>query len=442
MYIILTCNNSIFNGQHFIQTNGTATGSKNSCSYADLALEPIDNEIYKTQYSIFKELSTYYRFRDDCFLIWNGDIDLINNFVYFVNILDPSLKFTVEIGGKSLKFMDLLITIENGELKTTVYSKPTDGHLYLHHNSCHPKSTKLAIQKGVALRLRRICSSDEEFLNKAKEYKAYLVSRGHNPKDVITNFEKARNISRNEAGNTCKKNNKNYSKKHRFLTEHNPGYPNVANIIKSHEHLIRNNETLNRIFPTGSFQVVKRRGKNLKECILIADPYATRTINTLYSYKKCRVCDSCKNFVVGASQIKSFATGRVFHLRKNMNCNTPHVVYVAECIKCLIQGVGSTQYWKPRLSNYKCHITKGIKTCRIVRHFIEGCPGNENPCENLRFHIIDCVDNNNGYTSDQIDELLLEKEKMWIKNLVTAHKGMNSSHDLNRRNRCEREKLD
>ena len=68
--------------------------------------------------------------------------------------MDPSLRFTVEIGGKSLKFMDLLIFLKNGVLYTTVYSKPTDGHLYLHNDSCHPLSTKLAVETGVALRLR------------------------------------------------------------------------------------------------------------------------------------------------------------------------------------------------------------------------------------------------------------------------------------------------
>ena len=121
--------------QHLVQTNGTATGSKNSCSYSDLALEPIDNEIYRASITIFRELITYFRYRDDCFLLWNGSLQLLKQFVYFVNILDPSLRFTVEIGGKSLKFMDLFITIRNGFLHTTVYSKPTDGHLYLHYDS-------------------------------------------------------------------------------------------------------------------------------------------------------------------------------------------------------------------------------------------------------------------------------------------------------------------
>ena len=32
--------------------------------------------------------------------------------------------------------------------------------------------------------------------------------------------------------------------------------------------------------------------------------------------------------------------------------------------------------------------------------------------------------------------------ELWIRNLVTCHKGMNSTHDLNRTKRTERENLD
>ena len=160
-----------------------------------------------------------------------------------------------------------------------------------------------------------------------------------------------------------------------------------------------------------------------------------------YEYSKCRGCDSCKNFVSGSPSVRSTATGKVFKVRKSMNCNTPNVIYVAECKKCKKQGVGSTINWKPRLRNYKSHIIKRHLTCRIVKHFIEDCPNEENPITNLRFHIIDTVDNTSGYSLEKVDELLLEKEKRWIRNLVTVHKGMNSTHDLNRTKRTEREKL-
>ena len=82
---------------------------------------------------------------------------------------------------------------------TTVYSKPTDSHLYLHSISCHKPSFINGIPKGVALRLRKICSTTQEYQNKAEEYSSYLVSRGHNPKTAKSTFDKIGKISRSIA---------------------------------------------------------------------------------------------------------------------------------------------------------------------------------------------------------------------------------------------------
>ena len=40
---------------------------------------------------------------------------------------------------------------------------------------------------------------------------------------------------------------------------------------------------------------------------------------------------------------------------------------------------------------------------------------------------------------DEIDDLLLQKEKFWIRALVTQHHSLNSKHELNIKKRCERE---
>ena len=77
------------------------------------------------------------------------------------------------------------------------------------------------------------------------------------------------------------------------------------------------------------------------------------------------------------------------------------------------------------MRNYKSHINKGKKTCRIVKHFLEEHQG----FENLRFILLDCVDNVDGLSMEEIDDLLLEKERFWIGTLVTQHKGLNSTHD-------------
>ena len=85
----------------------------------------------------------------------------------------------MEIGNQSVCFLDLRISTVGNKLTTTVYSKPTDSHLYLQADSFHKKSSIKGIQKGVVLRLRCICSSDDECTTKSEEYARYLVNRGH-----------------------------------------------------------------------------------------------------------------------------------------------------------------------------------------------------------------------------------------------------------------------
>ena len=62
-----------------------------------------------------------------------------------LNSLDEKLKFTMEIRGNSICFLDLKISIQNNRLETTVHGKPTDSHLYLEASYCHKKSSKNGI---------------------------------------------------------------------------------------------------------------------------------------------------------------------------------------------------------------------------------------------------------------------------------------------------------
>ena len=192
-------NNSIFDKNHLLQTNGTATGVPNSCSYSDIAINRIGQLIEQEQANNFKELFFFGRYRDDCFVLWNGSKDRLDEFFSFLNVLDCDLKFTMEIGNDHLCFLDLKISVSSNKLMTTVYSKPTDSHLYLHSTSCHKSSSINGIPKGVALCLRRICSTTQEYKNKAKEYSSHLVARGHNTQTVKSTFDKIDQVSRSVA---------------------------------------------------------------------------------------------------------------------------------------------------------------------------------------------------------------------------------------------------
>ena len=102
------------------------------------------------------------------------------------------------------------------------------------------------------------------------------------------------------------------------------------------------------------------------------------------------------------------------------------------------EDVGSTTSSKPCLSNCKIHVRKKL-ICTIVRYFIE--ISNDNRFNNLRFNIVHCLNNVYGLTDDEMDDLLLKKENFWIGTLVTKNHVLNSKHDLNRKKRCERKKL-
>ena len=105
------------------------------------------------------------------------------------------------------------------------------------------------------------------------------------------------------------------------------------------------------------------------------------------------------------------------------------------CKNCFNQGIGSTQKIKPRWANYKSHSNNEINSCSISRHFNEICRCVNSPEEHMQIQLIDSVNNTNNLSTDEIDDLLLKKERFWIGSMVTIHKGMNSFHDWKRKKR-------
>ena len=51
----------------------------------------------------------------------------------------------------------------NNRLQTTLYQKPTDRQNYLHAKSAHPLSLKKSIPYSQALRIKRVCSTFDEY---------------------------------------------------------------------------------------------------------------------------------------------------------------------------------------------------------------------------------------------------------------------------------------
>ena len=129
---------------------------------------------------------------------------------------------------------------------TPVYSKPRDSHLYLHSPTCYKSSSINGITKGVALHLRRICSTMQEYQNKVKKYSSYLVARRNNPKTVKSTFDEIEKVSRFVARKT--KNRCITTSSVIFSAQLNPRGPNVSKIINKHRLLLETDNTVKQLF--------------------------------------------------------------------------------------------------------------------------------------------------------------------------------------------------
>ncbi len=81
------------------------------------------------------------RYIDDIHFIWTDSHNTLQDFETYMNNFHATIKFTFEVSPLQVPFLDTLTQLINGRIKTTLFSKPTDKHIYLLPSSCHPQYT-------------------------------------------------------------------------------------------------------------------------------------------------------------------------------------------------------------------------------------------------------------------------------------------------------------
>ena len=74
--------------------------------------------------------------------------------------------------------------MQQGEFVADLYCKWTDGHQYLHFDSCHASHTKTSIVYSQALRMKRICSRRSDRIVNINKLKDWFRERGY-PKEIV-----------------------------------------------------------------------------------------------------------------------------------------------------------------------------------------------------------------------------------------------------------------
>ena len=211
------------------------------CSYADLALASYDSKALAFDLSP----TTWKRFRDDVFVVWTHGPASVSLFLEYLNKIDKSgkIQFTMQAAGDDgLEFLDLKLELVNGKISVDVFSKPTNSFKYVLLSTCYPNRNIRNVPKGIALRLRRICDSDEKYDERSEEYQKYPIARDYQPGSVKRQFEEVKKLSRSEARRPKVKSDQ--VRKLNFFTTYNPSLPNMDTLVKKYLPLLHSDENL------------------------------------------------------------------------------------------------------------------------------------------------------------------------------------------------------
>ena len=121
--LVLKYNNFPFDGNHYLQINGTAMGTKMALSYANIFMGDLEEQLLL---SSLKQPLSWFRFIDDVDMKWIHSDKELDEFFEHANRIHPSIKFTHEVSKTKLSFLDTTPTVKEGNMTTDLYSQPTD----------------------------------------------------------------------------------------------------------------------------------------------------------------------------------------------------------------------------------------------------------------------------------------------------------------------------
>ena len=174
----------------------------------------------------------------------------------------------MELPTSTLEFLDLKLKFdkESKQISVDLFAKDTDSFTYDLPSTCFPKTNIENIPKGVPLRLRRICDSDEKFENHNVEYQNYSIARDYKPDKVKNQYSDIKKLTRAEARKP-KLFRTTFSISCNLITQYNPLLPNLETIIKKHLPILYSNQQMLDIFPHNTISVTYKRNKNVREIL-------------------------------------------------------------------------------------------------------------------------------------------------------------------------------
>ena len=185
--ILKLCSESVFlyKGMAYKQIDGVAMGSPLAPLLANWFVANIEDKILSDTTLNYCKPVIYKRYVDDIFAVFQSGTER-DEFFKNLNEAHPNLTFTMETSTSSLPFLDVSITIRDGQYHSSVYRKPTNTGVLMHYDSMAPQKWKRALVKCLLNRAYRISSNFTNFIQEVNNIKSILSNNGYPIKVTTT----------------------------------------------------------------------------------------------------------------------------------------------------------------------------------------------------------------------------------------------------------------
>ena len=214
----------------------------------------------------------------------------LEEYIAFVSNFHPALQFTHTITETELPFLDINLRISGDRIRTSIHYKATDTHSYLHYDSSDPRHCKESLPYSQLLRLRRICSDQADFLNKAQEMASFFERRGYSAQTLQHHLENMKHLSQSDALTKSNSTEEKMSRIPLILTYH-PLNTRVQRMLLDNCKVIADDPVTSLIFPQRPM-VAFRRDDNLRTSLVhtTEKQAATRAATYPCEHPRCRTC--------------------------------------------------------------------------------------------------------------------------------------------------------
>jgi hypothetical protein len=412
---VLDNNNFTFCGKNYTQMDGVAIGSKLGKNYACSYMRKWDEALTADT----PNLSFYKRFIDDGFGIWIGSTEELEQFRQKANAIHKNIQVELRWSRTQIEFLDLMVRKEDGRLRTDLYVKPTDKHVYVASDSCHPTHVKRAIPYGLGVRLKRICDDEQSYKTRRNELKTQLKSRGYKSGFIESQLKRVDRLDRTQLINRSKTVKTNTDRVPLVVT-YSKVLPDIHNIVRKNMRILYQSERMCKIFEKPPL-IAYRRDRNLADILVhgklnkIQERYEQ---NEFRCSNGCRVCDALKP----ETSIRSANARKPFNVNtQKFGCKTKNVVYAIYCEECdKPVYIGETERTLgERLREHMADVRLERNT-PVAGHF----KGRGHGLSELKIVVLERI-------CDESRNYRLIKERDWIKRLQTeAPYGVNKKCSL------------